>query len=811
MKDLSCFHCHETVPEDFSATLKWDNEPRHFCCAGCLAVAEAIIDNGLDDYYKFRTDSADRAQALIPEQLQELNVLDDAIIQQDFVASQDTNKTAELGIEGISCAACSWLIETRLQKESGVHRVQVNPITHRLQLSWDSQQVKLSELLTILLKLGYRTFPFQQNHFETQLRKENRNYLMRLGVAGLGMMQVMMFAIGLYIGDDQDITRSQQFFLHWISGLIALPIVLYSAFPFFRNAYYGLKARHLVMDVPVVIAITVAFVASIVATVNEQGTVYFDSVSMFIFFLLLGRFLEHRVRVKSVMATQTQRQLLPLSVTLKTPSGEKAVPLYQVQVGDQVLVASGHTFPIDGDIVEGSTTVNESMLSGESTGVAKNIGDKVLAGSINDAQTVTVKATAIGEATYLSALQRMTHQAALSRPAVAKLTDKVAHYFVFAILLIVSIVYLTWLSLDPDSAFWIALSVLVVSCPCALSLATPTALTTASHHLSRSGLLILKPDALPNLEKITLAAFDKTGTLTDGQLVLKTIDVLDPNYPSELLRNIAASLELHQTHPVAQALQRESFAQLPFTQVEQVRGKGIQGFFNGHCFRIGSAEFCSSASSSTDAENLATTTNCNHDVCDIDVYISCDNQLIARLWFSDRLKPNTEQLFNQLAALNIKTVILSGDKNQRVNAIAQAVHAEAAFGQQSPQDKADYIKAQQNQGDVVLMVGDGINDSLVLAQADVGIAVDSAADITQVNADAVLTTHDIGQLLTMKQLADKTQTVIRQNLTWALAYNITAIPFAAVGWVPPWLAAIGMTGSSIIVVLNALRLRYKND
>jgi len=804
----SCFHCDEPIPDGIDETLQWKGKTREFCCVGCRSVASAIIENNLDDYYNFRTDSGAKPKELIPQQLIELSLMDDSFIQQDFVSSSQHQKTAELGIEGITCAACSWLIETRLAKEPGIDSIQVNPVTHRLKVKWQDSQLSLSKILKLLISLGYRAYPFQQNQFEKNVRQESRQYLMRLGVAGLGMMQIMMFALGLYIGDGNDLTAQQESFLHWVSGIVALPIVLYSGFPFFRNAWYGLKARHLVMDVPVVIAISCAFVASIIATIREIGTVYFDSVSMFIFFLLLGRFLEHRVRVRSLIATQTQRQMLPLAVIRHDEHEDKTIPLYQVKTGDTLIIKAGDTIPVDGTVTQGKTSINESMLTGESQAVSKQVGDRVLAGSTNIQQAVQIEVTAIGESTYLSALQRMTLEAAQARPAIAHLTDRVAHYFVFAILLIVSIVYLIWFNIDPEKAFWIALSVLVVSCPCALSLATPTALTAASHHLSQTGFLILKPDALPALEGITLAAFDKTGTLTEGQLSLRDVQVFDQSYPTELIKNIAGSLERFQTHPIAQALTQNEYQVLPLDPIEHVIGQGVIGHFNGHEFRVGTAEFCQNGESTLTESNTGKPTLIPGE-CDMDVYLSCDHKIIACFWLSDSLKPGAKRLFDELHRRHIKTMILSGDKQPRVDNIARTLNADSAFGHQLPEQKAALIAQLQQQGERVLMLGDGINDTVVLAQADIGIAVDTAADITQLNADAVLTANQLLHLTEVLSLAKKTQRIIRQNLTWALAYNLIAIPFAAMGWIPPWLAAIGMTTSSIVVVLNALRLRHR--
>ncbi len=789
----TCFHCHEPVPPSLDLTLVWDQKPRTFCCFGCHAVAEAIISNGLDDYYKFRTQVSVKPDDLVPQELRDIELMDDISIQQKFVTQQNEICKTELGIEGITCAACSWLIESRLMKEPGVESVAVNPVSHRLALRWDQKQTQLSNIIKLLYSLGYKAYPFQQSRHEQQLKRENRNFLIRLGVAGLGMMQVMMFALGLYLGDAGDIQREHQNFLHWISGAVATPIVFYAAFPFYRNAWFGLKARHLVMDVPVVIAITLAYCSSVWATITEQGQVYFDSVSMFIFFLLVGRFLEHRVRVKAMTATQTQRQYLPISVTCIRDKQQVDLPLSKVQPGEQLLIRPGETIAVDGKVLSGNSYVNESLLTGESQPKAKTIGNPLLAGTINESQPLTMSVTAVGEQTYFSALQRMSEQAAEHKPPLGLLADRIAHWFVLGILSIVILVYVLWLQLDPNKAFWIALSVLVVSCPCALSLATPAALTTATHRLSQLGVLVLRNHTLQTLSHIDLAVFDKTGTLTEGNLELTNTQIVGTLSNKQALA-IACGLERSQTHPIARAFNRLDTQQVSLEQVTYHAGKGVSGNLDGMTWTLGKPDFCGLTEFHSNGSSLQLT-------------LCCDGELHAVFSLDDKVKQDAKRLIESLHQMQIPTVLLSGDTKSRVERLALQLKMNEAYGDHLPSHKAERIRSWKAQGKKVLMVGDGLNDSLVLAEADVGIAVDTAADITQLNADAVLTHERLGELVSAIKLARATEHKIRQNLTWALAYNISAIPLAAMGWVPPWLAAIGMTASSLVVVLNALRLK----
>ncbi len=818
MKSI-CFHCNEPIPSSVDLSLNWQNQSRDFCCIGCKSVAEAIIENKLDDYYKFRTEVSVKPDDLIPQQLRDIELLDDAKVQQSFTQTENSSVSTELGVEGITCAACSWLIESRLQREPGIEKILVNPVTRRISLKWNQNKTPLSHIIKILKSLGYKAYPFRQNKFEQQIKQENRSYLIRLGIAGLGMMQVMMFAVGLYLSDGQDIDPAQQQFLHWISALIATPVVFYSGFSFFRNAYYGLKAKHLNMDVPVAIALVMAYTASMWATVTHSGQVYFDSVSMFVFFLLTGRYLEHRVRLKACLNSQAQRQTLPLSVTKKRDdnSHQQTIPLHQVNPKDVLVVASGETLPTDGKLASSYAKVNESLLTGESVAVDKYHGDQLLAGSINEGQLLELEVTEVGDNTYFSALNNMSERALANKPHLSKLADKLAHWFVMGILLLVTVVYFAWNSIDPSQSFWIALSVLVVSCPCALSLATPTAVTSASQALAKLGLLLIKPDSLEALAKIDTVAFDKTGTLTEGKPVLTHTDILiNAKQAEELFADAwpqtleaqtrwvldrVTELERNQHHPIALAFKHRQVQQKMLSNIEAIQGQGIKANYKGLLFKLGKLDFVLSNRNHISQNEALDGTQ---------VWLSYDDYLIAHFVINDAIKTDAKELIANLESEKYATLMLSGDHAHQVQTVAQQLKLQKWFAACLPQEKSDLITKLQQKGHHVLMVGDGLNDSVVLAAADVGIAINTATDLTQSKADGVLTSHKIQVIFNALMLARKTQKIIKQNLFWALSYNLIAIPFAALGFVPPWLAAIGMTLSSLVVLLNAQRLKAEN-
>ncbi|MEE4245657.1 MAG: heavy metal translocating P-type ATPase [Kangiellaceae bacterium] len=807
-----CFHCHEKVTSESAPSLIWSDKTQYFCCDGCHAVAQAIISNGLDDYYKFRTETSVKPDNLIPQELRDIELLDDPEVQQQFTEADNDFCHVELGVEGITCAACSWLIESTLLKDSAVSKVQVNPITHRIKIKWNNQQQQLSSIIKAISQLGYKSYPFKQSSQEQAISKENKRFLMRLGVAGLGMMQVMMFAVGIYIGDATTIDVSHKNFLHWVSGLVATPIVFYSARPFFRQAWNGLKARKLVMDLPVAIAISAAYSASVWATITERGTVYFDSISMFVFFLLLGRYLEHRIRVKAINATQKQRHALPLSVTKLVDNHEQDIALHRVNTGDLLVIRSGELIPVDGTVASGKSYVDESLLTGESKPVSKQQQDHVLAGTVNQDQTLTIQVTATGNKTYYAALENMTEQAHIHKPKIGQLADQVAHWFVLGLLLIVAAVYGFWFWQSPDDAFWIALSVLVVSCPCALSLATPTALTTASHQLSKLGMIILKPESLPRLSEIDVLAMDKTGTLTEGVLSLSHIETNfkglikqpEQDYSTEKVLDILCAIERQQTHPIAKAILANDNLNLATLATIQYPGLGVSASHNSVMYRLGKLEFAAPDLTVEQAQELQKLNSNGETVGD--VWLSANKTIIARLSFDDQLKPGSEQLVSHLNSYGIATLLLSGDHDGIVQSIKQRLNFSFAKGDCSPEQKAELIIERQQAGKRVMMVGDGLNDTLVLATADVGLAIDTASDITQLNADAVLTNKNLLAIAEALKTAKSMMRIIKQNFSWAIGYNLVALPAAASGLVEPWLAAIGMTSSSIIVVINALRL-----
>jgi Cu2+-exporting ATPase len=797
-KQQSCFHCGLPVPPGSHYSVTIDGATHDMCCPGCQAVAQAIVDNNLTDYYKYRTERSQAARQLVPDALKNLELYDRPELQQSFVRSDAEHvKEASLILEGIVCAACVWLSEHHVMQLPGVISFQVNYATHRAQLTWDDSQIRLSEILKAIGEIGYLAHPLDPKRQEQVFKNEKAQALRRLAVAGFGAMQVMMIAVALYAGDYKGMESTLELFLRWVSMLITAPVLIYSARPFYQGTWRDLKMHRLGMDVPVTLAITSAFIASAYATIFRSGEVYFDSVTMFTFFLLTGRYLEMSARHRAGQAAEEMVKLIPAMATRLVGNTEEVVPVSDLRPGDFIIVKPGESIPADGTVVTGISSVDESLLTGESLPINKTVNNKVVGGSVNIESMLQVKVEQVGQDTVLAAIQRLLDRAQAEKPQIAKLADRVASYFVAILLLLATAIGFYWWQHAPEEAFWVVISVLVVTCPCALSLATPTAVTAATGQLTREGVLTTRGHALETLAKVTHVVFDKTGTLTRGQISLSHVDTIG-NLEAAECKKLAAALERYSEHPLAQALVKVA-GDTPYTasDIVSLPGQGVQGVINDTSYFIGRPEF---ATQHLSIELPLT------DMTATPVVLSDDKQVLAVFYFRDVLRANAKQTIVALGNLGCQVSLLSGDRQSVVDEIAKQAGITTAHGEMSPDDKLAYVKQQQQQGEVVAMIGDGINDAPVLAAAQVSIAMGSGTQIAQASADMILLSEQLEQLLAAIRTARKTTRVIRQNLSWALVYNLVALPLAAMGWVAPWMAAIGMSASSLVVVFNALRL-----
>jgi Cu2+-exporting ATPase len=758
-----------------------------------------IAGSGLDNFYKQRTAFSERPQQQDEASLQHHLVYDDPEVAASFTETlADGMISARLLLGGVTCAACTWLIEQSLSRVDGVASALVNLQQSRLDIRFDPQLIPLSEIFSRVETLGYRPRPYQASSQRQQLADEYRLELRRLGVAGLGMMQVGMFAIALHAGDIQGIDARYQGLLRWVSLVVASFVVFYSARPFFTSAWRHLRQRTLVMDLPVALAIGLAWAASIWATVIGGGQVYFDSVVMFTFFLLLGRFLERRVRQRHSMTWFDAESALPDIASTRRDGTWQPVPRIRLQADDVILVRAGDTIPVDAQVLEGKSAVREDTFNGEHLPRTVAAGDSVYAGTINTEGALEARVLGDYRASRLAALQRSVEQAQTEKPQLARLADRIASWFIAGILLVTTATAITWSQLDPDQAFWITLSVLVISCPCALALATPAALTSAASALRGNGVIVRGENALESLSRATHMVFDKTGTLTEGSLAVSETRVLAAGQDLDLSAT-AAALQQYSSHPIAHAFSQHE--PLPgFNDVEYHVGKGLEGYREGSHYRMGSEDFCRS---------LAPGLEPSPDERRYWVALVRDQQPLAWFGLGDSTRPEANQVIQEVRSGGLKLELLTGDSSGHGLALANELGIDSVFRGMQPREKMARVGELQRQGAVVCMVGDGLNDAPVLSLADASFAVAGATDLARTQADFVILDHDLRAIVTTWRQARRCRRVILQNFAWALGYNICAIPLAASGFVPPWAAAIGMSLSSLLVVVNSLRLNRR--
>lgn len=802
----TCFHCGLPVAEADRAPrypIHYRDTVQAACCAGCQAVAETIVGAGLDSYYSSREQAADKAEPMPAALREQLALYDAPELQASFVKVEPDNvREAALILEGITCAACIWLNERHLMSLPGVLEASVNYTTHRARVRWDEGRIQLSQILAAVAAIGYRAHPYDPGRQDALLQRERKTAINRLWIAGLSMMQVMMYVVPVYLAAD-GISAEMLGLMRWASLVLTLPVVVYSCQPFHTGAWRDLKRGRVGMDMPVVIGVWAAFLASVHATVTGQGEVYFDSVSMFVFLLLGGRFLEGVARRKAGEAAESLVKLVPAFAHRFDgwPASRDTVltPVARLAVGDVVLVKPGESYPADGVVVEGESHANEALLTGEARALPKRPNDTVIGGAVNLDNPLLVRIERVGQETQLAAIVRLLDRALADKPKLAQLADRVAGWFVAGLLLVAAGGWLWWHAHDPAHALPVTIAVLVISCPCALSLATPAALTAATGRLARAGLLVTRGHAMETLALVSDVVFDKTGTLTHGKL--KLVDVLPLAMAAEPAHRLASALEAASEHPIAHAL-REGRADtgLDAKDFANHPGGGVEATVEGVRYRLGKAGFVAHGC----AQAIPAAAAAWHDTHTV-IWLASESAWLAGFALGDGIKPEAAALAALLRQRGLRLHLLSGDGEGAVRAVAQTLKIDQVYAGALPADKLAYVQALQAQGRHVLMVGDGVNDAPVLAAAAVSVAVGGGAESAQAAGDLVLV-GGLGALDDGLALAHKTRAVIRQNLWWALGYNLVALPLALAGWVTPWLASLGMAMSSLLVVLNAIRL-----
>ncbi|EGN75817.1 P-type ATPase [Idiomarina sp. A28L] len=787
-----CYHCQQPVPAGFSLHVEVLGHSRSMCCYGCHSVASTIVEQGLTHFYKYR-ETKPGELPLIPEELANLEDdlvrYDDPDIQREFVSANEQIQTATLAIEGMTCAACAWLIERQLHHLDGVHKVVVNSSTERVQVSWSAEKARLSQVLRAIHQVGYKALPFQQADLEASYEKKRRGYIRRLGVAGIASMQTMMVAFGLYFDDIDDTTR---LYFWWVSLLFTAPVIVYSCQPFFANAIRALRARTLNMDVPVALAMAVAFIASFYATVTDTGDVYYECVTMFAFFLLAGRFLEMQARHKAVANAANLMKLIPAIAERQTASGWEQVMVKYLETGDTIRVRPGDTIPVDGELLDNTAWCDESLLTGESRPVAKAQFETLYAGSINQDHPISLRIVATRQDTLLAGIIALQDSALEGKPKFVRFADIVSRYFVAATLIISTLTLVSWYFIDPSKAFWVTLAVLVATCPCALSLAAPTAMSGAISRLNRSGILMKQSALLEALPKIATLCVDKTGTLTQGKFSIIQ-SYYDADHSKLELMKVASGLESYSEHPLARPFQRLAKAN-DVSDIRNTSGAGIAGICDGDEYRIGSLGFVQAWHPEYTSKLVAA-----------NVFLANKQGVLAEWQVDDEVRDDAKETLNWYQARGVNIIMLTGDSQVRAQALADSLGITDVRAQLKPEDKLAAVIEMQKLGPV-LMVGDGLNDGPVLAAADGSVTFSSGSDLAKSSSDVVILTGKLAGLRRLYETALLTRNVIRQNFTWAIGYNLVILPLAVTGHVGPLWAMLGMSMSSLIVMANSLRL-----
>ncbi|MBB5207112.1 Cu2+-exporting ATPase [Chiayiivirga flava] len=771
-----------------------DGVARAFCCTGCSAASRWICDASLGDYYALRSAAAAR---VAPDDGDDHAAWDRAELIDPHSMAIDGGRQITLVTDAMRCAACAWLIDRALMREAGVIDASANAVTGRIRIAWNPQRVPLSRLVARLASLGYRVYLAGGEARERARRQARNTWLLRVGVAGLGAMQAMMFAEALYLDTAQQMPLATRDFFRWITFLVSTPVVFYAGWPFLAGMARELRHRAPGMDTLIAGSTLIAYGASLIETLRGGPHVWFDAAVMFVFLLLIARGMEQGARALASARIDALARARPALVSRENAAGAcERVALDALHVDDVVRIAAGDAVPADGVLLDADAAFDEALLTGESTPVRHRPGDAVLAGSVCR-DPARVRVTHVGADTWLSQLARLVEQAQASRPALARVAERVSAWFVVVLALITALVYFWWRQHDPSRAVEVVIALLVVSCPCALSLAIPAALGAAHGALARLGVLALQPEALAALARVDRIVFDKTGTLGDGAPVVVDCETFGP-FDAATARRTAAALEAGSRHPLARAFAlRDSVALAPVHALREVAGEGIEGTVDGVRWRIGRFGFV--AGLSVDGRHADAPD-------DRAVWLGNGDGLAARFTVREQPRQDAAEAIAALRARGVVVELCSGDAADAVTEFAHRLGIDDSSARCSPADKLARVRALQARGHVVAMVGDGINDAPVLAGADVSFAMGNGAALAHAAADFVITAPSLLRLPQGIALARRTCAVVRQNLAWAVGYNIVALPLAATGHVTPWLAALGMAASSLLVTGNGLRL-----
>nr|WP_321445710.1 heavy metal translocating P-type ATPase [uncultured Cohaesibacter sp.] len=713
----------------------------------------------------------------------------------------DGKSKLALAVEGIYCPACMTRIEKGLMDLDGVSNARVNLSSHRLAVTWDPEETNPDILLERLNNLGYGAHPFDPGRVKSDEQRENQRLLRALAVAGFASMNVMLLSVSVWSGNVSDITAETRDFFHWLSAFITLPAAAYAGQTFFRSAWRVLRKGHVNMDVPISIGVILALFLSVLQTIQSEKHAYFESALMLLFFLLVGRWLDHMMRLKTRSFAENLTALkAETAMKLFADGALREVPLSKIESGDRVLVRPGERVSVDGSVLSGSSQIDQSLVTGETRLVEVSEGDSVYAGTMNGENALTIAVTAAAKGTLLDEVTRLIDEAMEARSGYRKLADRAAELYAPIVHTASALTFVAWwlYGIGWQPALVIAISVLIITCPCALGLAIPAVQVVASGSLFRNQVLLNRSDALERISDIDMVVFDKTGTLTRPTAGIVNSKDCDP----ESL-NLAIALAKASSHPLSAALAGMDRRIAPLDGVSEEKGKGLSARYNGETLRLGSPAFCG-------AEAQADLVRASHPMASL-LAFTREGQTPIVFALEQQLRSDAKEVIAQLKASGKALLILSGDQPRAVEAIARELGIEQFEAGISPTDKIARIEAEKAKGHKVMMVGDGLNDAPALAAANVSLSPVTAAHVSQAASDALFLGEKLAPVLHALDIGRKARRIMEQNLWLATIYNVVAVPIAIAGFVTPLIAALAMSGSSLIVTLNALRARAKTD
>ncbi|WP_130232670.1 heavy metal translocating P-type ATPase [Malaciobacter pacificus] len=813
MSKVKCNHCHLSFDDEIMIK---DGDLK-FCCKGCQGVYHLLKSDGLDSFY----DKLGNKTIAPPINLEndDLNKFDSENFLNNYVRKTDEGfNQIDLIIEGIHCAACVWLNEKILHDTKGIIQADINFTTNKARIIWDEDELKLSDIILRIRSIGYNAYAYDSSIADIQATKAKRDYFIRMMVAVVASMNIMMISVAKYTGFFTGMDNDVKHMIHFAEFLLSTPVLFYSGWVFFKGAYFGLKNRVLNMDFLVSSGATLTYIYSLFILFGAKGESYFDSVAMIITFVLVGKYLEVIGKKSAVDTLDKIKSSLPLEATIIKDGIKKVVALNSINIGDIVQLKAGEKVPVDGKITKGNASFDESSLTGESIPVYKNVGSELYSGTINNDSLIEYEVTKDFKNSTFSSIVTLLEDSLNSKPKIQNTANEISKGFTTAILSLSLLTFLVWYFFGIDlgfdyegtnhfeKSFIVGISVIVIACPCALALATPIASLIGISELAKKGLLFKEAKFIESIAKSDTVVFDKTGTLTKGELSVVKMRILDENIHK---LNLLYSLLDSSSHPISVSVKKallkkyDNLELKNLNEVKTINAKGVTAKYKN----LDDKEFeliGGNIELMRDNEiwyKFDSTSS---------VYLFAINKkVIATFELEDEIKENAQDLIDYLKEQNLNIVMLTGDNEAVAKKISEKLGIKEYYASQTPISKAQYIKDLKAKGKTVVMVGDGLNDSVALGNADVAIAMGNSADVSLSISDIVLLNSSLKSLKESFVLSYRTYKFIKQNLLISLLYNVVTIPFAMAGFVMPLVAALSMSLSSLIVVLNSLRIKMK--